>query len=167
MSELAEGELRMRVPPGRTGRRFDDESHRLTHCMKCVDFIVELEDRVLFIEFKDPEHSRAPAENRRAFIADFESGALDETLVRKYRDSFLYEWAAKRTRKPIHYLVLIALSSLDAAMLLIRTEALKSRLPIHGPEGVWSRSFVDKCVVLNLEAWNRTFPKFKVTRTKV
>ena len=33
-------------------RKFDD--HGLT-CMKAVDFLVELPDRYLFIEFKDPE----------------------------------------------------------------------------------------------------------------
>ena len=40
------------------GRKFDGADHGLT-CMKAVDFIVELEDRYLFIELKDPDDPEA------------------------------------------------------------------------------------------------------------
>ena len=38
--------------------RRDGIGHGLTHCMKAVDFIVELHDRYLFIEFKDPDNPK-------------------------------------------------------------------------------------------------------------
>ena len=68
--------------------------------MKAVDFIVEEENRVLFVEFKDPEHPNAMERDRAKFIQEFSSGELDNDLKYKYRDSFLYEWASDNTNKP-------------------------------------------------------------------
>ena len=42
---------------------------------------------------------------------------IDEDLKYKYRDSFLYEWAAGRVDKPVDYLILIALDSLTVTEL--------------------------------------------------
>lgn len=46
MTVLAEDDLQITLPSGVVGRKFDDEtSHGLSHCMKAVDFIVEMDDR--------------------------------------------------------------------------------------------------------------------------
>lgn len=48
MTVLAENDLQISLPASVTGRKFDDgATHGLSHCMKAVDFIVELADRVL------------------------------------------------------------------------------------------------------------------------
>ena len=95
MTTLTEGNLRITFPGAMNVRKFDSpESHGLTHCMKAVDFIVEDDDRVLFIEFKDPDHPRATDEEKERFVESFRSGRLDEDLKYKYRDSLLYEWAS-------------------------------------------------------------------------
>ena len=100
MTTLTEGNLRITFPPAANVRKFDDESsHGLSHCMKAVDFIVELADRVLFIEIKDPEHPCARERNSSEFIDEFLDGKLDEDLKYKFRDSFLYEWACENTSK--------------------------------------------------------------------
>ena len=96
--------------------------------MKAVDFIVELEDRVSFIEIKDFEHPRAPSENRKALIEDFQNERLDSDLVYKFRDSFLYEWACKRVDKPLDYWILIASEALTKADLGRRIDAVKRSL---------------------------------------
>jgi hypothetical protein len=56
MTVFTEGNLQITFPSGVAAKKFDHSGHGLTHCMKAVDFIVELTDRYLFIEFKDPEH---------------------------------------------------------------------------------------------------------------
>ena len=53
MTLLREGDLEVEFVDANNGRKFDEE-YGLSHCMKAVDFIVEFEDRYLFIEFKDP-----------------------------------------------------------------------------------------------------------------
>jgi hypothetical protein len=165
MTVWREGDLELRLPLKALGRKFDDASHGLSHCMKAVDFIVELEDRILFIEFKDPENPRARPAARATFVKEFQSGEIDSDLTVKYRDSFLYEWAAGRLNKPVHYLVLVAITSMDAAMLLNRTDALKRQLPFDGPaNGAWLRKIAEQCLVFNIDAWNRYLPNFSVTR---
>ncbi|RMD96330.1 MAG: hypothetical protein D6816_19070 [Bacteroidetes bacterium] len=165
MTVLREGALELTLPHGVQGRKFDDSSHGLSHCMKAVDFIVEEPDRVLFIEFKDPDHPRANAEDRKVFLKELLSGGKDDDLVRKYRDSFIYRWAEKAGEKPIFYYVLIASSQLDEAMLLARTDELKRKLPAEGPaSGAWQRQIVADCVVFNLKTWNERLPKYTVTR---
>ena len=166
MTVLAEDDLQISLPAAAKGRKFDDEvTHRLSHCMKAVDFIVELKDRVLFIEFKDPENPKALAKDSAAFLNQFLSGQLDTDLKTKYRDSWLYEWAAGRTKKPIIYLVLIGAGTLSDAELLARTDALKRQIPVTGPDDQpWKKPFVAGCAVMNLVAWNKALPQILVSR---
>jgi hypothetical protein len=165
MTVLTELGLQIKLPKGVAGRKFDDESHGLTHCMKAVDFIVETHDQLLFIELKDPERPDVPAANMDSFLIEFLSGQLDSVLKTKFRDSWLYEHAAGRVNKPITYLVLIGASSLTSAELLRRTEALKRQLPVLGPKGQpWAKPFVAACAVMNLAAWNKTLALFPASR---
>ena len=164
---FTEGNLQIDIADAVGGRRFEDQ-HGLSHCMKAVDFVVELPDRYLFIELKDPQHPRATSESRDEFIEELLSGRLDEALKYKYRDSFLYEWGSGRADKPIDYLVLIALNTLDEAQLVTRTEALVRALPQRGPDGqTWQRDIVRGCGVFNLESWTRRFPDYPVGRIVV
>jgi hypothetical protein len=169
MTELDEKDLRIRLPDGAIGRKFDDKTtHGLSHCMSAVDFIVEMEDRILFIEFKDPDHPSAVAKGQQKFMEEFRSGALDNKLKTKYRDSFLYEWGAGRVSKPVYYFVLIAASVLTEANLLARTDALKRQLPVLGPgEKPWKQPFVAGCAVMNIKTWNDQLPRFSVTRRSI
>ncbi len=166
MTVLVEGNLQITIPNGATARKFDDNaSHGLSHCMKAVDFIVELNNRMLFIELKDPDHPAAAPANRQQFIDGFLGGQIDADLKVKYRDSFLYEWAYERISKPIYYLVLIAASTLGPAELLVRTDELKRQLPLTGPSTApWPRPFVAGCSVMNLEEWNKQLPELPVSR---
>ena len=133
--------------------------------MKSVDFILELADRYLFVEFTDPGNPKAREKNRQDFIQDFQSGRLDQELKHKYRDSFLYEWASGRANKPVDYLVLIGLDSLTGAELSNRSQALGRELPVNGPKSVpWPRPFVRSCTVFNVASWNRNLPQYPIIR---
>lgn len=166
MTVLAEDDLQITLPAGVAGRKFDDEtSHGLSHCMKAVDFIVELEDMTYFVEFKDPENPDAKPKDRAAFLKKFMSGAIDSDLKTKYRDSWLYEYAEGRTKKPIYYLVLIGASTLSDAELITRTDALKRQIPMNGlADRPWKKPFVAGCAVMNLAAWNKTLPQIPASR---
>lgn len=166
MTVLAEDDLQITLPQGIAGRKFDDEAnHGLSHCMKAVDFIVELVDRTYFIEFKDPENPNAKPKDGAAFLKKFMSGAIDSDLKTKYRDSWLYEYAEGRVQKPIYYLVLIGASTLSDAELITRTDALKRLLPMNGPaDRPWTYPFVAGCAVMNLAAWNKVLAHIPASR---
>lgn len=167
MTTLREGNLQIAFPQGVKVRKFDDpKSHGLSHCMKAVDIVVEECGRILFMEFKDPEHPCSKKGNRKEFVEDFISGRLDEALKYKYRDSFLYQWAAGNidTRK-IYYCVLVAIDNLTSAELGIQTDDLKRKLPLKGlPAGIWKQQIAEGCAVFNIPAWNKHLPHYPVTR---
>ena len=165
MTTFIEGELRVTFTDAVSARKFDGDSHRLSHCMKAVDFIVELPDCYLFIEFKDAQDSTAPQRAMDTYLERFLKGSVDKDLIYKYRDSLLYERAAGRGEKPIKYLVLIASDALEAAHLLSRQEALNRKLPLRGPGGQsWVRPIVKSCAVLNIDTWNKYLPHYLVAR---
>lgn len=144
-------------------RKFDDSGHGLSHCMKAVDFVIELPNRYLFIEFKDPENPNIPTSHRAAAIQNLQKSKFDEDLKYKFRDTFLYEWAAGRADKFVDYFVLIAVE--DKPLLSRRLEALERNLPVKLPASVtWTRPIVDRCGVFNIADWNATFPDYPVTR---
>lgn len=165
MRRFEEKGIAITFPSGTNVFKFDDETrHGLAHCMKAVDFIVELDTSVLYIEIKNPQHPDAQTKDRKRFIQEFTSGKLNEDLKYKYRDSFLYQWASGRTEKPVRYYVLIALDSLREPELLSRTEDLKRKLPVRQPSKDWPRPFVEGCAVFNIATWNNRFPNYLVTR---
>lgn len=161
---LQENLLEIRLPEGASGRRFDGEEHRLSHCMKAVDFIVDLPDRLYFIEVKDPDQS-ANETRRLAYAKRLKSGEIDIDLKVKFRDTWMYEWAEHRISKPVFYLVLLAFEQLTAAELQARKSGIEKQLPLNGPDGrPWQRSFASGCAVFNIAAWNRSFPNMPVRR---
>ena len=166
MVEFTEGNLKISFPSSMKAEKFDDpKSHCLTHCMKAVDFIAEKADSTLFIELKDPDHPQAKEENKNIFIKDFLSGALNEELKYKYRDTFLYRWAQRRSRKPIFYCVIIALGTLNEAQLYSRTKDLQQKLPLNElSSGRWKRPIVSSCMVFNIQTWNKYQPDIPLSR---
>ena len=156
MATLTEGDLRIDITDKAHVRRFDDEAtHPLSHCMKAVDFIIEWEDRYWFVELKDPQNPNAREEARSQFADKLRRAQLDTDFVYKYRDTLLYEWAAGRTQKPITYMVLISLDTLDPPLLLTRQDDLRRKLPAAdqgAPE--WRYPIATDCLVFNIDAWN-------------
>lgn len=162
---LSEDDLCIVLPAGAKGRKFDDEKdHRLSHCMKAVDFIVELEDRMLFVECKDPDHPKAAPGQLENFLSELFSDRIDQELKYKYRDSWLHEWAEGRINKPVFYLVLIGAECLSDVQLLTRSEALQRQLPLAGPTGLAWSAFAAGCMVMNVKSWNKHFPEMQVKR---
>ncbi len=133
--------------------------HGLSHAMKAVDLIVELEDCYLFIEIKDFHERERYQQDTSAF------NFLRESLKYKYRDSWIYRWCEQGSDgpvKPIKYICL--LEKLDKGLLTRLTKELKKQIPI-GPAGQrWHREICKYCAVLNLELWNRKFPKWPIIR---
>ena len=121
--------------------------------MKAVDFIIEVSDRIIFIELKDPDNPQATSSRRKKFLKRVLSGMLDTDLKYKFRDSFLYEWACGRTSKPIYYWILI--TGLRKDQLLTRTDAIKRKLPVaKASPNDWRETIAKDCIVFNIETWN-------------
>ena len=140
-----------------------DEKMPLSYCMKAVDFIVEDEKVVYFIELKDPDHPDAKKKDREKFIEKFQSPQFEEELKYKYRDSFLYEYAAGNLPdKPIIYLIMINAKSLSSAELLAKNDEMKRVLPINLATDEWRTPIASNCIVTNFEKWNEKFTQMQL-----
>lgn len=166
-----EGNLIFDFSQALAGKKFDDDKHGLSHCMKAVDFVIEVEDKVLFIEVKNPQHPKIPPYRRKKTIQLFEQKLkskelIDKELVPKFRDSYLYEYALGNINKPAHYLVLIALETLTEAELDNQTQYLHNQLPVDPPHLPWKIKFVHGCIIFTLNTWNRYLPQFPIKLAK-
>lgn len=154
---LVEDELEFDFTGALDAFKLDDPAtHGLSHCMKAVDFVVEYPDYVLFVEVKDPDHSHATPEARRAFARQLQAGRLCNTLAHKYRDAWLYRWASATADKPVRYGVLLQFSGLQPPALMALGDALRKHLPVPAaaPPG-WKRALVDAVLVFDIAGWNR------------
>ena len=165
--KLIEGELEFDFKNVIDAFKFDETDkisahyHGLSHCMKGVDFIIELPECYLFVEIKDPGHSRARTEATAAFKDKAISGKLREELVQKYRDTFLYRWAENKVDKPIKYICLV---TLENALVLQLMNDLKKNLPEAKAGSRWQQGFASVCVVVNIDHWNEQFTQWPITR---
>ena len=143
-------------------RKFDDE-YELRHCMKAVDFVVEREDRYIFVEIKNPQQSEHA--DVEGYVDGFKRRQIDKDLKYKFRDSYLYEWASGRADKPIDYYVLIAVDALEPAVLIQRSQELQHQVPTGLPKNAsWKRPIARSCIVYNIESWNRNWEDFPIRR---
>jgi hypothetical protein len=169
---LTEGDLEFDFSAAILSEQFDNpETHKLSHCMKAVDFIVEWDREFWFVEVKNPSKSSIPPEMKRDKLNDFISKVNNETLFSnelgpKVKDSFLYLHLSDRLpEKPIKYLVLIAIGTPDPALLLRATECLKRSSCLPGPErGKWKKPYLDGIMVFNEQTWNERLKQCPVSR---
>ena len=129
--------------------------HGLSHAMKAVDLVVELENEYLFVEMKD-FHAPDDYHDKDHFKH------LRNSLKYKYRDTFLYRWAENKIEKPVYYLCLL---TLDNALVSRMNKEVRIHLPPGQPIDRWKKEIVHKSLVLNEERWNKNFPKWPVRKT--
>lgn len=131
--------------------------------MHRVDFVVELEEAILFVEVKDPGNPRAQAEGLEKFYAELKSGTLGDTFAAKFIDTFLYRWAEDCLNKPVHYVSLVTLG--DSSLLPNFSDEIAKKLPPMGKSVPrWQRQLAENCQVFNIDLWNQSFPKWPATR---
>lgn len=131
--------------------------------MHRVDFVVELEKAILFVEVKDPGNPKAQPEGLAKFNCELQDGTLSDTFAAKFIDTFLYRWAEECLDKPVHYVSLVTLE--DSELLPNFSDEIARKLPPMGravPR--WRRQLVENCQVFNIELWNQNFPKWPVRR---
>lgn len=134
--------------------------------LKFVDFIVELDDKFLFIELKDPDNPRTPPEKRVKYLEQMRSSELARDLGQKVKDTLLFEWACDVTiNKPIHYIVVIEASFADPATLLALSDKVKGHFPLKFPKKTpIKRPVFESFSLISLAQWNAHFLQFPAIR---
>ena len=166
MSTMDERELSFTFPDDWAAEHFDAPGRASIDHFQPVDFVVELAERTLFIEVKDPSNSRAPQSEREDFVQKMKSKELThKQLVPKARTSWAFLRLMKRAEKPITYIVVIGAEALriDPLLWLDLTDRLKERLAKE-TEVPWPLQYVDKCIVIPATDLSRHLPGVSVQR---
>lgn len=130
--------------------------------MHRVDFVVELDQAIVFVEIKDPDNPKAQAKGLEKFHAGLNDGTLSSTFAAKFLDSFIYRWAEDRLDKPVYYLNLV---TLETELLPNFSDEIERNLPPMGKAVPrWKRQLAENCQVFNIQTWNENFPKWPVVR---
>ncbi len=160
MTVLTEDDLEFNFGSALDAIVFDDDSLHKPSTIKRVDFIAEFNDKFVFLEIKDPD--RPGAANPEAFRTKLFGGNLIPDLAGKYRDSIWFRTLSGKATKPVHYVVLLSMASLEPALLLAKQDELKRSLPITHTD--WSAPCAQSCVILNLEQYKKQFGADSVRR---
>lgn len=165
---LREGQLVFDFTGSVAAEKWDVPGTPVPETMRKVDFVVEEEDRFLFVEVKDISDTRTTESARAGFIDKLKSGPLvNENLVPKCRDTWAYLHLMNRDSKPIVYVVLFSAyehtekPDFFAGLL----EKLRKRLAKEGKQP-WKRRYSQDCAVANMRQWNRRF-QYRVWRDPV
>lgn len=134
--------------------------------MKCVDIVAEFANEYIYVELKDYDDQsgydiKSAVNEEEIFLRRKSFKWLKNYLKYKFRDSYLYRHAEGKVEKPIHYICLI---TFDNALNTRLKKALHKELPVKKASRRWIQELAKSCHVLNLESWNRNFPKWQVTR---
>lgn len=163
MTVLTENDLEFDFSQAIEAIVFDDDGLHGSSTIKRVDFIAEFTDRIIFLEIKDPDNPSAA--NPNAFKHKLLSGNLIPDLAGKYRDSLWFRTLSNKVNKPMHYIVLLSMASLEPALLLAKQDELKRALPIKHAD--WSVPCAQACIILNLDQYKRQFGETSVRRLSV
>ena len=134
------------------------------HGLSAVDFIVETDDKFLFIEIKDPDHPYAlKYGNPDEFIEELKKPAK---LTGKFKDSLLKELAKGKTfQKPVVYVLVLEWNKFDAAQRRKAFENIRSTIP-QFKEEYFSMIKRTTCTPLyNMSEFEKAFSMFKVSKT--
>ena len=130
--------------------------------MPRVDFVVELDNEIYFIEVKDPGRPNPADTGLGSFLVKLANGKLEDSLINKYWYSFIFRWAEDKLQKSVHYVCLI---TLESPLIPQITEGLERKLTLlSNSSSRWVRTPLASCQVHNLETWADIFPYWPVTR---
>jgi hypothetical protein len=167
VNKLEENSLQIDFVGAQSAMKFDqkDPAHLEYHDLKNmprVDFIVETEESIYFIEVKDPGRPDAVDVGATKLLKKIVTGTLEASLIEKYIFSFFFRWAERRLEKSVHYISLI---TLESPMLQPISDGLERQLINFSKKSTrWEREPLASCQVHNLETWQAVFPHWPVTR---
>ena len=127
-----------------------------------VDFIVEREDGIYFIEVKDPARPNKADKGNELFLNKIEKKTLGKKYFNKYMDTFMFRWAEGKLDKSIY---LVALITLETGLLDSIERQIESNFKhLKKESNRWQRQPMAGCLVLNLKTWEETFPEWPIRR---
>lgn len=129
-----------------------------------VDFIIECENRFMFVEIKDLEDRRVPYENRKEWVEKLKIRKKNPFLIDlgvKFKDTIIRKWAKEEDlNKPIRYIIILQLNAIDAKHKMKLAEDLSGMLPtcISEKYGFKKEIVIERGEILSVKDWLERYP---------
>jgi len=130
--------------------------------LKDVDFIVEKNDKIFFVEYKN---SNIPnASNPKAFEEKIKTDDHYVEIARKFYDSIIYIMACEKN-KPFEYIYILECQKADSVIRKYITAKIKKKLPfdLQQENAEIKRKLIADFCVVSMDEWNQIFPEFQIT----
>lgn len=96
-----------------------------------VDFIVEADSMVYFIEIKNPDNPNAPSKNRDKYFARLQEAVFPNAVVKKFSDTLLAQLAMGYSfPKPVQYIFILEFRAFSSYERQILYDKVNHRLPV-------------------------------------
>ena len=147
-------------------RKIDNEKLNYSYCMKNVDFIVYVNDIIVFIEIKNynKEYSKLETEEEKNnFFSKFvyrkqEDGySYTYDCIQKARDTFIREYSSNKLGLNIYYYVIVSMpNNIPKFVLRNMRKDLERNLPIFSniDRSLYINQFIHTSNVLTEYSWN-------------
>lgn len=113
-----------------------------------VDFIVETDSMVYFIEIKNPDHPNALPKSRDAFFSRLQDEVFPNAVVKKFSDTLLAQLAMGCSfPKPVQYIFILEFGAFSSYERQILFDKVTHRLPV----GLNHRTFTNVALVKNFK----------------
>lgn len=133
--------------------------------LKDVDFITEIDDEILFIEYKNSNIPNARRPEAMYQKIKSEPQKFYESISKKYYDSLLILWSCRGNEqdKSISYIFLVEDKLIDKSMRKRLHKKIIKQLPLNLEDDDIKREIISKFEVCNLKEWELYHPNIKIT----
>lgn len=144
------------------------EYHELaqqTTILSDVDFVVDMDDKLLLIEYKNAAIEGVV--NPDSFINKVKTQEFYEIIAKKYYNTLFLHWACERNKNemPIEYVLIIEHPAIDGRLRRQLRQKIYNQLPYKLKDKLEiKREVLPKFEVLNLDEWQHNYPIFKTTK---
>lgn len=160
MTPIEEEDLVFTFPSEWRAEKLDRKGVTQPSGLMLVDFVLDLGDRLVLLEIKDPSNPRATEASRNGFVDAMRSkGLVNDTLTPKARDSYCFLHLMARDDRPLHLIVAVGTERLSMQTLLLTqlADRLRQRLRKEA-DAPWSRQYIEQCDVIDINELSRLLP---------
>lgn len=132
--------------------QLNSKYRKISSLLSDVDFIVETENEILFVEYKNADVENAV--NPGAFVEKLRTDKHYISIAMKYYGGLLYALACEKI-KPYRYVYVLECAAAGRTeRLWIRTK-IRAKLPFElQNEPEFKRKTIDEFEILSIEEWN-------------
>ena len=149
-------------------RKIDKEALTYSHCMKNVDFIIDLDsiNILIFLEIKNYKklfNDLKTEQEKEDFFSKFnyskpnDKESYSYEFIQKARDTFIREYSSNKiNNKKIHYYIIINVPDNSESRLITMEKELENNLPLLEKidDKLYIKPFIHTCNIFYSNTWN-------------